>query len=70
MGYLSNALPYWLIAFRVGTNRTPPSRPCLLRLVVNPITVVDAVTPASGKDGISPSRKLSCQDSIRIPPYV
>ena len=48
----------------------PPFRPCLLRWVVNPVTVVDAVTPASGRDGISPSRKLSCQDSIRIPPYV
>lgn len=48
----------------------PPFRPCLLRLVVNPIAVVDAVTPASGRDGISPSRKLSCQDSIQIPPYV
>ena len=48
----------------------PPFLPCLLSLVVNPITVGDAVTPASGRDGISPSRKLSCQDSIRIPPYV
>ena len=48
----------------------PPFLPCLLPLVVNPITVGDAVTPASGRDRISLSRKLSCQDYMRIPPYV
>ena len=32
--------------------------------------VGDAGTPASGRDGISPSRKLSCQGSVGITPLL
>ena len=35
-------------------------------LVVTQVAVGDAVTPASRRDGISPSRKLSCLGSVEI----
>ena len=54
--------------FSVGFRVTAFS-PMLATTWLSPqIAVGDAVTPASRRDGISPSRKLSCQDSIRIPP--